>query len=98
MTNNSSWYLKTFPEGVPTEEDWELRAEPMPAPSAGELLVRTRWLSVDPYMRGRISPAKNYAAGFAPGDLMRGGGVGEVVASEDDRFAAGDIVTADRFG
>lgn len=98
MTDNSSWYLKSFPEGMPTPDNWELRSEPMPAPGAGELLLRTQWLSVDPYMRGRISPAKNYAAGFGPGDLMRGGGVGEVIASDDERFAPGDIVTADQFG
>jgi NADPH-dependent curcumin reductase CurA len=49
-------------------------------------------------MRGRISPARNYAAGFAPGDMMKGGGVGEVIASNAAGFQPGDIVTGDRFG
>ncbi len=98
MSDNASWYLHSFPEGTPTLDNWQLREDAMPLPRPGELLLQTRWLSVDPYMRGRISPARNYAAGFSPGDLMRGGGVGEVVESKHDDFKAGDIVVSDRCG
>jgi len=83
---------------MPSPDDFVLEERQVPNPAQGELLVRTLWLSVDPYMRGRISPAKNYAAGTKIGDLMRGGGVGEVLRSEDPRFRAGDIVLSDYFG
>lgn len=98
MSLNPSWSLKRFPAGMPSPDDFALEDRPIPVPRAGELLVRTLWLSVDPYMRGRISPAKNYAAGLKIGDLMLGGGVGEVVQSEDPGFRAGDIVLSDYFG
>lgn len=62
------------------------------------MLVKTLWLTVDPYMRGRISPAKNYASGFKPGDLMVGGGIGEVILSEAPGFRPGDLVMSDYFG
>ena len=83
---------------MPTPDNWEFREAALPAPAAGEVLVKTRWLSVDPYMRGRISPARNYAAGMTPGDLMRGGGIGEVLESRDSIFSPGDIVVSDTFG
>jgi NADPH-dependent curcumin reductase len=98
MTTNPSWLLKRFPTGMPSPDDFALEDRPIPVPRPGELLVRTLWLSVDPYMRGRISPAKNYAVGSKIGDLMRGGGVGEVMASESPDFKAGDLVQADDFG
>ncbi|WP_119390604.1 NADP-dependent oxidoreductase [Taklimakanibacter lacteus] len=98
MTRNSSWLLKRYPTGMPGPDDFLLEDLPAPAAGPGELLVRTLWLSVDPYMRGRISPAKNYAAGLKIGDVMRGGGVGEVLQSESPGFKAGDIVQADDFG
>lgn len=98
MQKNPTWFLKSHPSGMPKTDNWELRDMPVPDIQADQLLIRTRWLSVDPYMRGRISPAKNYAAGTAPGDMMRGGGIGEVVASSSPNFAPGDIVTSDRFG
>lgn len=98
MTANPSWTLRTYPSGMPAEENWILEDRTIPEAANGELLVRTLWLSVDPYMRGRISPAKNYAAGFKIGDLMRGGGIGEVVSSESPEFKPGDIVTSDYFG
>src|SRR5262249_35823191 len=62
---------------------------------ADEMLVRAIYLDVAPYMRGRISPQKNYAAGVSPGDVMIGGGVGEVVRSNCRGFKAGDIVVTD---
>lgn len=98
MATNSSWILRSHPSGMPTEANWVLEDRPHPQPTNGQLLVKTIWLSVDPYMRGRISPAANYAAGFKPGDLMRGGGIGEVIRSEAAEFKPGDIVMSDYFG
>ena len=98
MKENPTWFLKSHPSGMPQTDNWDLRDMPIPDIEGDQLLVRTQWLSVDPYMRGRISPAKNYAAGLAPGDMMRGGGVGEVVSSNSPHFAPGDIVTSDHFG
>ena len=98
MATNPSWILRSHPSGMPTEENWVLDELPLPQQAEGELLVKTLWLSVDPYMRGRISPARNYAAGFKPGDLMRGGGVGEVIRSGSADFEPGDIVLSDYFG
>jgi NADPH-dependent curcumin reductase CurA len=83
---------------MPTEENWVLDDRPIPEMADGQLLVKTLWLSVDPYMRGRISPAKNYAAGVKLGDLMRGGGIGEIISSGSAGFQPGDIVMSDYFG
>ena len=98
MTANPSWTLKSYPTAMPNEENWVLEDRPIPEARDGELLVKTLWLSVDPYMRGRISPAKNYAAGFKLGDLMLGGGIGEVVISESPNFKPGDVVISDYLG
>lgn len=98
MKANQSWSLKRFPSGMPSVDDFALEHRQIPSPGPGELLVKTLWLSVDPYMRGRISPAKNYAAGLKIGDLMLGGGVGEVLVSEDPGFSVGDIVQSDYVG
>ncbi|PWJ88203.1 hypothetical protein C8D77_11297 [Mesorhizobium loti] len=98
MAANPSWILASYPSAMPTPENWVLEDRPIPEAAHDDLLVKTLWLSVDPYMRGRISPAKNYAAGFKLGDLMRGGGIGEVVTSESSDFKPGDIVMSDYFG
>lgn len=98
MSNNPTWVLKRFPTGMPQPDDFELVERAIPTPGPGELLIRTLWLSVDPYMRARLSPAKNYAAGQKIGEMMVGGGVGEVIASESSEFRPGDIVMADDFG
>lgn len=96
--SNRQWRLKRFPEGMPTLADWELAESPVPEPGDGEILVRSLYLSVDPYMRGRISPTKNYAQGVGIGDVMTGGGVGEVIRSNHPDFKAGDIVESFQFG
>jgi NADPH-dependent curcumin reductase len=95
---NRQFLLARYPEGLPKASDWKLVENPVPEPGEGEMLVRTLWLSVDPYMRGRISPAKSYAKGVAPGELMVGGGVGEVVRSNVVGFKPGDIVESMSFG
>ncbi|MGX5849307.1 NADP-dependent oxidoreductase [Mesorhizobium sp. PL10] len=97
MTSNPTWILNRFPIGMPTPDDFVLVDQPLPVPQPGELLVRTLWLSVDPYMRARLSPAKNYAAGLQIGDRMQGGGVGEIIASESPLFKVGDVIQADDF-
>lgn len=98
MPTNPTWFLKRFPSGMPTHDDFSMEDHPMPVAQSGQLLVRTLWLSVDPYMRARLSPAKNYAAGQKLGEMMMGGGVGEVIASESPDFSPGDVVLADDFG
>jgi NADPH-dependent curcumin reductase CurA len=80
------------PTGAPTAGTFELVEAPMPVPAPGEVLCRTLWLSLDPYMRGRISGAKSYARSVEPGEVMVGECVGEVVESRDPAFSHGDIV------
>jgi NADPH-dependent curcumin reductase CurA len=70
----------------------------VPDPGPGKILVKAKWLSVDPYMRGRMSPATNYTKGVEIGELMQGGGVGEVVASNHPKWKAGDIAESMSFG
>jgi NADPH-dependent curcumin reductase len=89
---NRQILLKSRPEGPPTLDNFELVEKPIPTPGEGELLMRTFYLSLDPYMRGRMSAAKSYAKPAAVGEPMVGGTVGEIVASRDPKFAVGDIV------
>jgi NADPH-dependent curcumin reductase CurA len=84
--------LVARPHGAPVPDDFALATVEVPAPGPGEILVRNVFMSVDPYMRGRMNDAKSYAAPFALGAVMDGGAVGEVVASESPRFAVGDEV------
>jgi len=83
--------LKTRPHGAPKPANFELVEQPMPLPGEGEILVRTIYLSLDPYMRGRISGRASYAAGIEEGADMLGETVGEVLASNDPKFEPGDI-------
>jgi NADPH-dependent curcumin reductase CurA len=85
-------YLVKHPEGMPTNEDLKLESIPMPRPGPGEMLLRTIYLSLDPYMRGRMSLAKSYAKGVKPGDTMVGATVAEVMESDVAGFAPGDVV------
>ena len=80
------------PTGWPTPEDFELAASDVPKLADGQLRVRNVVLSVDPYMRGRMSAAKSYAAPYEVGEAMTGGAVGVVEESRADGFAAGDHV------
>src|ERR1700677_1419009 len=84
--------LASRPAGMPKDSDFELVESPMPKPGAGEALVHALFLSVDPYMRGRISGASGYAKPVEPGEVMVGGVVGEVIESNDPRAAPGDFV------
>jgi len=85
--------LASRPAGVPTLDNFEIADAEMPQPQAGEILIRTLYLSVDPYMRGRMNDRKSYIPPFALNEVITGGVVGEVVESRADAFQPGDIVT-----
>ncbi|MGH9827356.1 MAG: NADP-dependent oxidoreductase, partial [Blastocatellia bacterium] len=84
--------LAARPVGFPKESDFKLVEAAMPEPGAGEVLVRTIYLSVDPYMRGRMNDVKSYAPSFQIGQPISGGIVGKVVKSNDPRLKPGDHV------
>src|SRR5580658_1203356 len=84
--------LASRPVGTPTLDNFRLEEIPIPQPGSGQMLLRTLWLSLDPYMRGRMSDAPSYAKPVGIGEVMEGGTVSEVVASNVPRFATGDIV------
>ena len=87
-----AWHLMSRPEGLPTHDNFELRDVDLPPVGEGQLRVRNRWLSVDPYMRGRMNDVKSYVPPFQLGQPMDGGAVGEVVESKAEGFAPGDLV------
>ena len=89
---NRQIQLKSRPEGAPGLDNFELVERPVPEPGEGEVLMRTLYLSLDPYMRGRMSAAKSYAKPAAVGEPMVGGTVGKIVASRNPKFSVGDIV------
>jgi NADPH-dependent curcumin reductase CurA len=84
--------LKSRPQGEPTPANFDVVDAPIPEPGDGEYLSRTIWLSLDPYMRGRMAEAKGYAANVNLGDPMVGGTVGQVVKSRHPTFKEGDYV------
>ena len=87
-----AWHLKSRPEGLPTQGNFELAEAKLAAPGEGEMRVRNLWLSVDPYMRGRMNDVKSYVPPFALGEPMDGGAIGEVVETNAEGFAKGDLV------
>jgi NADPH-dependent curcumin reductase CurA len=89
---NREWHLLSRPVGWPKPEDFALVETPVPVPGEGQVLVRNKYLSVDPYMRGRMSAAKSYAAPYELGKAMQGGAVGEVIESHAEGIAPGDHV------
>jgi len=92
MPNQREIRLRARPQGLPTADNFELVETPIPEPGPGQFLVRNIWMSVDPYMRGRMSDRKSYVAPFAVGATLEGGCVGQVVQSNHERFAVGDYV------
>jgi len=84
--------LASRPVGDPQPSDFRLEEFPVPQAGPGEMLLKTRWLSLDPYMRGRMSDAPSYAKPVGIGEVMEGGTVSEVVASNSDKYRVGDIV------
>nr|WP_029623832.1 NADP-dependent oxidoreductase [Sphingomonas sp. PAMC 26617] len=87
-----SWTLKSRPNGMPQADNFALVETAPAALNDGEVRVANRWLSVDPYMRGRMNDTKSYVAPFALGEPMQGGALGEVVESRADGIKVGDIV------
>ena len=94
---NRQWVLASRPQGTPTMDDFEFVEEPIPEPGTDEVLVRTLYMSVDPYMRGRMRDAESYAEPWDVGDVMRARVVGEVVESRHGRFSTGDVVTGNLY-
>ncbi|WP_338740143.1 NADP-dependent oxidoreductase [Haloplanus salilacus] len=90
---NRAWYFAARPDGEPTMDSFEFREGDRPDPEDGDLLVRVRYLSVDPYMRGRMRDSASYAEPWAVGDALQGRVVGEVVESESEAYESGDLVT-----
>ncbi len=87
-----AWTLASRPTGTPTPDNFALVAVELPALAPGMVRIANRWLSVDPYMRGRMNDVKSYVPPFALGEPLQGGAVGEVVESAADGVAAGDMV------
>ena len=87
-----AWHLMRRPNGIPVEQDFALKDYDLPELGEGMVRVQNRWLSVDPYMRGRMNDVKSYVPPFALDAPMEGGAVGEVVESNDPAFSPGDMV------
>jgi NADPH-dependent curcumin reductase CurA len=87
-----AWHLTSRPSGMPTHDNFALKDIALPPMAPGMVRVRNRWLSVDPYMRGRMNDVKSYVPPFQIDAPMEGGAVGEVVESQADGFAPGDNV------
>jgi NADPH:quinone reductase len=92
MTVNRQITLTAHPVGVPKPSDFRVVESPIPRPGAGEVLVKSLYLSVDPYMRSRMSGINTYAKAMKIGDVMVGGVVGRVVESHDPRYDTDEIV------
>lgn len=95
MPVNRRIVLAARPAGFPKASDFRLEETPAPSAADGECVVQAGYLSVDPYMRGRISGRKSYAAPVPIGGVIVGRAAGKVVESRSDRFAAGDYVVGD---
>ncbi|AKV00712.1 Putative oxidoreductase YncB [Labilithrix luteola] len=89
---NTQVLLAARPQGWVTESDFRIVETDIPSPNDGEILVKNTWLSLDPYMRGRMSDRKSYAKPVDVGAVMIGGTVGEVIESKNPAFAKGDLV------
>jgi NADPH-dependent curcumin reductase CurA len=84
--------LKSRPSGLPEAANFELATVELADPGPGEVLVRNNWMSVDPYMRGRMYDRPSYVPPFQLGEALQGGAIGTVAASNNPKFAPGDLV------
>ncbi|OUR80210.1 NADP-dependent oxidoreductase [Alphaproteobacteria bacterium 46_93_T64] len=91
---NKQWLLKSRPHGEPTLDNFELVETAIPEPGEGEFLLKTIYMSLDPYMRGRMNDSKSYAVSAELGEPMSGGGIAVVVKSNNSRYNEGDYVVA----
>src|SRR6476659_2169447 len=87
-----AWHLRSRPQGLPTHDNFELKDTALPPVGDGQVHVRNLWMSVDPYMRGRMNDAKSYVPPFQLGQPLDGGAVGEVVALASPDRQVGDLV------
>jgi hypothetical protein len=87
-----AWHLKSRPSGMPIEDNFELKEIALPPLGDGMVRLRNLWLSVDPYMRGRMNDVKSYVPPFQVGEPMEGGAIGEVVESNAEGLKPGDLV------
>ena len=87
-----AWHLTSRPQGLPTGKHCALKDVDLPPLADGQMRVRNLWLSVDPYMRGRMNDVKSYVPPFALNEPMDGGAIGEVVESKAEGFKVGDLV------
>ena len=92
IKNNQEIHLQRRPSGMPVAEDFKLVSAPVAEVKKGEVLVKNLWMSVDPYMRGRMIERESYVAPFALGAVLEGGAVGEVVESDNPAFTVGQKV------
>jgi NADPH-dependent curcumin reductase CurA len=92
VNTNRRVTMAARPEGFPKDSDFALEEVEVGEPGPGEVLVRVLWVSVDPYQRGRMSQLRSYAQALEVGDVMTSQSLGEVVESQDGRFAPGDLV------
>ena len=92
MAANKQVLLANRPTGWVKESDFRIVETPLPAPGEGQVLIKNSYLSLDPYMRGRMNDARSYAAKAELGDVMTGETVGEVIESRSAKFAKGDWV------
>jgi NADPH-dependent curcumin reductase CurA len=93
IMSNRAWHLVSRPNGLPTQDNFALRALPGGPLEEGEIRVRNTWLSVDPYMRGRMNDAKSYVPPFALDAPMQGSAIGTVIESRSPHFRAGETVS-----
>src|SRR5262249_32637724 len=84
--------LVARPQGTPDASLFEMAETPLPEPAEGQVLIRNAFISVDPYMRGRMNDARSYAAPFTLGEAMTGGAVGRISASRNPAWSEGDWV------
>ena len=93
MAGNTQVIFKSRPVGWVGEENFEIREVPVPEPGDGDVVVRNIYLSVDPYMRGRMRAGKSYTPGFELGQVLIGGAVGQVAQSNNPQYSVGNFVT-----
>ena len=93
--NGKRFALVSHPVGEPSEDNFRLESVQFPDPQPGQILIRSQYLSLDPYVRGRISGVDSYEAAIPLGSPPPGAAVGVVEVSNDESFAPGDIVSAD---
>ncbi|MBI5946891.1 MAG: NADP-dependent oxidoreductase [Chloroflexi bacterium] len=93
MTTNHQWLLAARPSGMITGDEFKWNEAPVPEPGPGQFVVRVVYVSLDPAMRGWMTDRRSYVPPVGIGEVMRAGGVGEVVASNHPGYAAGDLVT-----